>query len=62
MMQMRKAGTEMIQDAEKVEVNGFTWYFQEFIEGDKHEFNLYDAEGDFVAEFGSMEEMMRYVM
>lgn len=52
----------MICKDKKIEVNGFTWFFQEFIEGDKHEFNLYDAEGDFVAEFGSMEEMMRYVL
>ena len=58
MMQMRKAGIDMICKDKKIEVNGFTWYFQEFIEGDKHEFNLYDSDGDFVAEFDSMEEMM----
>lgn len=62
MMQMRKAGIDMICKDKKIEINGFTWYFQEFIEGDKHEFNLYDSDGDFVAEFGSMEEMIRYVM
>ena len=62
MMQMRKAGIDMICKDKKIEVNGFTWYFQEFIEGDKHEFNLYDSDGDFVAEFDSMEEMMRFVL
>lgn len=61
-MRMRKAGIDMICKDKKIEVNGFTWFFQEFIEGDKHEFNLYDSDGDFVAEFDSMEEMMRFVM
>lgn len=55
-------GIDMICKDKKIEINGFTWYFQEFIEGDKHEFNLYDSDGDFVAEFDSMEEMMRFVM
>ena len=62
MMPMRMGGIDMICKGKKIEVNGFTWYFQEFIEGDKHEFNLYDSDGDFVAEFDSMEEMMRFVL
>ena len=61
MMPMRMGGTDMICKDKKIEVNGFTWYFQEFIEGNKHEFNLYDADGDFVCEFDSMEEMMHFV-
>lgn len=47
----------MIQKAEKIEVNGYIWFVQKFAEG----VNLYDSDGDFVAEFESMEEVMRFI-
>lgn len=55
---------DTIQKADSIEVNGFKWYFQEFDkpDGNLDAINLYDANGDFVEEFNSMEEMMKYVM
>ncbi len=42
---------------ELVVANGSKWFTQEFMEGDKHEFNLYDEEGNFVRMFDSKEEL-----
>ena len=52
----------MICKDEKITINGITWYFQKFVEGGKTEYNLYDEEGNFVAEFKDFEEMIRFVM
>lgn len=53
----------MIKNAEKITVNGFTWYIQEFDkpDGNLAAVNLYDADGDFVCEFQDYNEMMRFV-
>lgn len=50
----------MIYKEKQIEVNGILWWFQEFVENNIHEFNLYDKDGDFVAEFNSWDEMMEY--
>lgn len=54
---------ERINKAEKIEVNGFCWYVQEFDKPDGNlvAVNLYDADGDFVCEFKDYNEMMHFL-
>lgn len=63
MMPMRTGGIDMICKDKKVEVNGFTWFVQEFDrpDGNLEAVNLYDADGDFVCEFQDYNEMMHFI-
>lgn len=54
---------EKISKADKIEVNGFEWFVQEFDrpDGNLEAVNLYDADGDFVCEFQDYNEMMHFI-
>lgn len=65
---MMKNGQErslmMIESkTEKIEVNGFTWNWQEIDtpDGNLEAINLYDAEGNFVTEFKDYKEMIHFL-
>lgn len=42
-----------IKQVKEIKAKGVTWFYQEFTDalGDSESFNLYDSDGDFVAEF-----------
>ena len=49
--------------AERIEVNGFTWYWQEVSNADGKllAINLFDANGEFVTEFSDYKEMVYFL-
>ena len=54
---------DLIKAPEKIEAAGASWWMQQFfsVKGDLEAVNLYDADGDFVAEFESMEELSEFL-
>ena len=53
----------MIGKVERIEVNGFTWFWQEFTnpDGKLEAIRLYAGDGDFVTEFGDYREMIYFL-
>ena len=54
---------DLISEIEGIEVNGRTWYYQQFNgwDGNLKTVNLYDEDGCLIAEFQSMEELEDFV-
>ena len=52
-----------ITKVELISRNGRNWFYQEFdrYDGQLEAVNLYDENGDFIEEFRSFEEMIRYI-
>ena len=53
----------MISKAERITINGFTWYFQTFRteDGKIEAVTLYASDGDYVTEFKDHEEMIHFL-
>lgn len=47
-----------MKEAIKIEVDGFTWYYQEF---ENDGVNLYDNDGELVCDFSSCSEMLHFL-
>lgn len=53
---------DLIGEPEKFETNGREWWLQQFCRGDGtlKAVRLYDAEGEFVSEFASVEDALAF--
>ena len=54
---------DLIGEVTKITENGINWYYQQFckLDGNLDCVRLYDMDGDFVAEFKSMEELGEFI-
>lgn len=54
---------DLIEDVQKVEVNGRVWYYQQFNtwDGNLKYVNLFDSEGEFVCEFPDEKMLFEFI-